>query len=151
MQKWKILDTTSLSIHFYIYIVINSESTAQITIRNLKLRKINCQTLENSLKWISKDPGTATLPADTEADNLTNNIKSICEEIMPATLPNSHRKSVYFWSPVISTLCRNANRARRVYQRKKTRASSDSSKSEEETKLAKLKLVKTIKISKKEM
>ncbi|KAF0760844.1 Uncharacterized protein FWK35_00022277 [Aphis craccivora] len=57
----------------------------------------------------SMDPDTPTLPADTSADKLTDNIKSICEEITA--------KSVYWWSSEISTLRRNANHAR-IYQRK---------------------------------
>lgn len=130
IQKWTMLDTISLSDHFYIYFAINSETTTQHTTRNSNLRKVNCQTLENALKRISIDTDTATLPADTFAGKLTENIKSACEEITPATPPGSRRKSVYWWSTEISNLRRNANHARRVYQRKKKRASLDSSKSE---------------------
>lgn len=144
IKDWKVKNATTLSDHNYITFTLESSTTSpQIRTRRLKL---DYRKLEESL-----EAGALSISSTLDAENCATTFAALIKETCgteTTTIP-SKRKSVYWWTPALSTLRKTANHTRRVYQRKKRRDGPEDCAVElNSMKAAKLELVKAIKNAK---
>jgi hypothetical protein len=144
--NWKVIDTTSLSDHNYIF--FSTTMFQEIHTQQSSTIKISPEKLTS---YLQQNP----LPINLENDNidelaqyLTKNILSICGTTQQKC-STKKKRSVYWWSPDLNILRIKANHLRQIHQRKRKRYGSEVCTEEmEASKIAKTTLGKTIKRAK---
>jgi len=142
MQNWSVLDENTLSDHNYIEFVIKNRAVedSSPTIYRTNIRELEKAIEEGHFEV----PDTYNMDANQCSEAIVQAIKDkSTTTIDPRT---KLRRSVHWWTHEIADLRKEANHARRVYQRKLKKTGRGECVAEEErAKLTKLNLVKAIK------
>jgi len=144
MLEWKVLDTESLSDHYY----IKFETTpGPPRTESRRGKKIDVKKLQTLLKSGYLD---TTLRSCSDANQCALVLTDIINECRTtAESGKKNRRSVHWWSPEISSLRATANHLRRVFQRKRSKhGPADSTVEETNARAAKRALVNAIKKAK---
>lgn len=149
IKIWEVLEDGTESDHNYIYFVIDEpRQNTQQKPQGWVVRKLEANELEAAIDLITTTSAPGT-DADTYAHRISENLRDMCNKVMPKKTTSSKRKSVHWWNPEIGALRKTINHLRRVYQRKVRRTGPDDCQTEkEEAKTTKRNLYKAIKYAK---
>ncbi|KAE9545560.1 hypothetical protein AGLY_001103, partial [Aphis glycines] len=145
MQNWSVLDENTLSDYNYIEFVIKNRAVEDYppTIHRTNIRELEKAIEEGHFEV----PDTYNMDANQYSEAMVQAIKDKSTTTIDPRA--KHRRSVHWWTHEIADLRKEANHARRVYQRKLKKTGRGECVTEEErAKLTKLNLVKAIKRSK---
>lgn len=123
----------SLSLHRYITFDVGSSSTVTIQpSRGWASSKIEATQLKATLTRVA-DPLPETAAAGTAADSLVEWMTHAADSCLPKRQQGNGRFPVPWWSELIGSLRKECLRARRQFQRKRSRLGEDRSREYEET------------------
>lgn len=145
IQNWSVLDENTLSDHNYIEFVIKNRAVEDYppTTHRTNIRELEKAIEEGHFEV----PDTYNMDANQCSEAMVQAIKDKSTTTIDPRA--KHRRSVHWWTHEIADLRKEANHARRVYQRKlKKTGRGECVDEEERAKLTKLNLVKAIKRSK---
>ncbi|XP_060845168.1 uncharacterized protein LOC132924737 [Rhopalosiphum padi] len=146
ISNWAVLDTITLSDHFYIQFTLQDFLISHPT-RVSRPPKLHAPTLKALLSTNRLTVAECASDIDQMADNLSSAIYDACS--LPPSNSEGKRRSVHWWSPRLGELRKTANHLRRVFQLKRRRFGPVASAVEEAAaKYAKLALTKAIKRAK---
>lgn len=118
IKNWDVLDVESLSDHNYIMFDCQRERQATANIkhrqRGWQVKKLNQQKLQESL---------SNLNNINNHRELSEQLMSICDKVMPKKGRGNSKGSVYWWNEEIAQRRSECLRKRRDYTRKSGRAS----------------------------
>lgn len=143
---WAVLEETSLSDHNYVHFYV--KVNAEIDVQPSATTKVVPSKLKEFLDSNPLPLSFASHDVDALATGLSDSITQICG-FQHRPREGRARRSVYWWSPELSNLRKDANHLRRVHKRKRKRAGQESSLAEADAaKTAKVVLYKAIKRAK---
>jgi len=144
-QNWSVLDESTLSDHNYIEFIIKHQTVeySPPTIYRTNIRELEKAIEEGHFEV----PETYNMDANQCSEAIVQAIKN--KSTTTIDLRTKRRRSVHWWTHEIADLRKDANHARRLYQRKLKKTGRDECVAEEgRSKLTKLNLVKALKRSK---
>jgi len=145
VTNWEVLDETSLSDHNYVHFSV--AAYAEVNVPPVIVNKVVPNQLKEFLEQNPLPLNLNTQDVDALATELSESITRVCgSQQRPHT--GRTRRSVYWWSPELSALRKDANHLRRVHKRKRKRSGHECLAEAEAAKTAKSALCKAIKRAK---
>ncbi|KAL4104668.1 hypothetical protein QTP88_019950 [Uroleucon formosanum] len=146
ITKWVVLEETSLSDHNYVHFCV--EANPEDDVQPCTITKVVPSKLKEYLDLNPFPLSFATYDVDALATGLSDTITQIYG-FQHRPREGRSRRSVYWWSPELSSLRKDANHLRRVHKRKRKKSCWESCLAEAEAaKTAKAILCKAIKRAK---
>lgn len=120
ITKWEVLDIESLSDHNYImYGITQGKQLLNRTpySHGWQVKRLNVDKLIKTLHNLDESQ------PPTSADDFSEELKQICDTVMPKKTKGARRQPVYWWNDEIAELRKDCLKKRREYTRKVRNAS----------------------------
>lgn len=122
MTHWEVMETESLSDHFYVHFIINqSPKDTYSTVNSSK--RWSCRKLD--LDKLQKFLEQAPVPTGNNPGALESLLEKACGECMSKGIYKGNKKPSYWWNNEISALRRQCLKARRALKRRTKRGNTD--------------------------